>query len=209
MKYTKLLYKRKISYIGTLIFLAIFTTKTIYKIFKWITIKTIEITKWFIRYIRFIKKGYSYSDIYKLIMNMSGREFEIFMAELFKIIGYKVKLTQETKDGGKDLILYSDKGCTYVELKRWDTKNEIGRVLLQKLVGSAVADNVNNMIFITTSGYNKNAYEYAKKLNNLELWDIIDIMKMVVKIEQKQLPLILAKTFKTDYKIIRLNPVGN
>lgn len=210
MNYRRLIYKRKLSITGIMLFMVISSVRTSYKITKWTIIKLIQLTKWLIRYYQFAKSGYSYSDIYKLIMNMSGREFEIFMAELFKRIGYQVKLTQESNDGGKDIILYSKTlGYTYVETKRWNKKYEVGRVILQKLVGSAAADNVNNMIFITTSGYNKNAYEYAKKLNNLQLWDMTDIMKLVTKVDQKQLPMILTKSLGIDSKIVRLNPINN
>jgi restriction endonuclease Mrr len=140
---------------------------------------------------------------------MSGREFEVFICELFKATGKykKVVLTQESNDGGKDIILTDKSGrITYVETKRWNEKFECGRVLLQKLAGSAYGDRVDKMIFITTSGYNKNAIEYAKKLDNLELWDMSNIMKLVTIVEQEKLSNILVKSLGVNSKVVNLQP---
>jgi HJR/Mrr/RecB family endonuclease len=208
MNYKRLIYKRKYSALGILLALSVFSIESTYKIAKWIILKSIKFTKWLVRYIQFVKSGYSYSEICQLINNMSGREFEVFMTEVFKTQDYtKVVLTQETSDGGKDIILYGNNGITYVETKRWKKELEVGRERLQKLVGAAIGDKIDNMIFITTSGYNKNAYEYASKINNLILWDMNDIMKQIVKVDQKKLIKILAKSINSDNKIVTLNPI--
>ena len=38
------------------------------------------------------------------IKEMSSREFEFFVAELFEKLGYSVKVTKATRDGGQDII---------------------------------------------------------------------------------------------------------
>lgn len=207
MKLRRLIYKRKISILGLLMFVIIGTITLIFKIIKFTITKLYKSFIWFKHYIQFVKSGYCYSDIYNLIDNLSGREFEVFMYLVFKELGYKVKLTQATSDGGKDIILRDiDDEIIYVECKRWSDNFKVGRPEIQKLVGSSIGDSVDNMLFVTTGQYTNEAYEYAFKIDNLELWDMNDIMKKVVKINQKRIPYILTKTLGTNTKIVRLKP---
>lgn len=209
MKYSRLIFKRKLSIAGIMLFMLISSVTTSYKISKWIIIKLIHLTRWIIRYIQFAKSGYSYSDIYKLIMNMSGREFEIFLYYLFKKLGYSIKLTQATNDYGRDLIINTEQGEIFIEAKHYSGENYVGREICQKLLGSIQMFGAYKGIVITTGKIHSNAYECAKMVDNLELWDIRDIMKLVVKIDQRQLPYIMTKTLGTNLKVINLNPVNN
>lgn len=146
------------------------------------------------RTIFYINKTYNYLDIQKEIKAMDGRQFEIFCGELFKQLGFKVKVTQKTCDCGRDIILKKNGFTTYVECKKYGINNLIGREPLQKLVGSSIADSVLNMIFITTSDFNKNAKEYAKKMDSLKLWTTIDIMKNIEKLNDNQICTIFKNT---------------
>ncbi|EQB4341407.1 restriction endonuclease [Clostridium botulinum] len=146
------------------------------------------------RTIFYINKTYSYLDVQKEIKAMDDRQFEIFCGELFKQLGFKVKVTQKTCDGGKDIVLKRNGFTTYVECKKYGINNLIGREPLQKLVGSSIADSVLNMIFITTSDFNKNAKEYAKKMDSLKLWTTIDIMKNIERLNDSQICTIFKNT---------------
>lgn len=151
--------------------------------------------KWVKNYIHFRKIHMNYLQIQQFITHLTGRQFEVLMYLLFKANGQKVKLTQASADGGKDLIIYDKrKGTTYVELKQWSKNWKVGRPELQKLVGTSVGDRVKNNLFITTGLYSNEAIEYAKKLNNLNLWDMIDIMDLINKTDVKKLPYIFTKT---------------
>jgi len=138
---------------------------------------------------------YTYPQIQKLVNSMTGRQFEIFCCELFKSLGFKAKTTVATCDGGKDIILFDNNKKIYVECKRWSGSWQIGRPEIQKLVGSAVGDKAHGMIFITTGKYNSNAIEYAKKIENIQLLDMIDIMSMINKIDVKDIPHIMERSF--------------
>jgi len=157
----------------------------------------------------------------KAIKRMDGRQFEFFIQGLFKANGYKSEVTKQSADGGKDVILQRNGITTYVECKRWfgGDKDEggnkdgfqIGRVLLQKLVGSCIGDKVTSAIFITTSYYNNNAFEYAKKVPWLELWDLNDVLKMLFKTDVKKIPWIMSKAmeFKQEDLIDGIDSIGN
>lgn len=145
-----------------------------------------KFVKWAYYQYRWRYTDYSCFDIPRKIKNMSPREFEIFIANLFTQLGYKSEATEATCDGGKDVISTNKEEKIYIECKHWNLNNLIGREILQKLVGSAVGDNATKAIVITTSKYNKNALEYAEKVPWLELWTIKDIIKTLNKIEDSK-----------------------
>ena len=187
----------------------LFTIETLYKIIKWTVLRTVKSMKWFIRYIQFIKSGYSYAEVHNLIMTMNGREFEIFCFELLKATGKynKVSLTKASADYGRDVILTTDEGQIFVECKHY-INSIVGREICQKIMGSMQMFGAYQGIIMNTGKYHKNAYECANMVDNLILWDMGDIMKMVIKVNQKQLPKILIKALGVDSKIVRLNLVN-
>lgn len=111
------------------------------------------------------------------------RKFEQFVAKQFKRKNFKVILTPRTNDGGKDIIINKNGIKTYVECKYWNSNKSIGREEIQKLAGAAMMDGVRNALFITTSTYNKNAFETAKALNkngfNIKLWTTNDLLVFI------------------------------
>ena len=111
---------------------------------------------------------------------MDGYEFEDFMAFIFKQLGYRVKQTPRSGDGGKDLILKGKDGIIYVECKRYSGENKVSRGLVQKLVGATVSDGYDKCLFVTTSDYTKEAREYAANCKgvNVEIYNLDDILKI-------------------------------
>jgi restriction system protein len=162
----------------------------------------IKCFKWYKHYKYFKNTNLSVPKIYKLINNMSGREFEFFLYYLFGANGYIVDIIEAVADGGKDLIIYDkNKGTTYVEAKRWNDDWRAGRPELQKLVGASVGDNIPNSLFITTGNYTNEAIDYARKVNNLELWDMNDIMKFIYKTPSQKLQRVFANTLSFNDSI--------
>lgn len=113
------------------------------------------------------------------------RKFEQFISKQFKIKNFKVILTPQTNDGGKDIIIEKNSIKTYIECKYWNSNKTIGREEIQKLAGAAMMDGVKNAIFITTSTYNENALETARALNkngfNINLWTTKDLLAFINK----------------------------
>lgn len=122
------------------------------------------------------------NKVIRSVNKMSGSQFEDFVGFIFKEIGYKVKQTPKTRDGGKDLILHTKNKKIYVEVKRYASKNLISSSLVLKLIGSAVSDGVNECIFLTTSGYTKDAIDTAEnskvKIKLIDIDGFIDILKV-------------------------------
>lgn len=118
--------------------------------------------------------------IEKDIKNMNGRQFEEFIAFLFRENNDKVILTPPTRDGGKDLIINYD---TYVELKRY-TDGTIGRPMIQKLLGACISDNIKNALFITTSSYTTDAIQLLNNCKNINIkyWYLDDVLDFCNKV---------------------------
>lgn len=149
--------------------------------------------------IHFRNINYSHRQIERMIRDMSPREFEMFIAELYKNLGYTVELTPESADGGKDVILYDNDGSIiYVECKHFAENNYVGREICQKLIGSITIDGVDSGVIVCTGKFHKNAWEVYSKVDNLELIDMRGIMRIVREIDVHKLPRIFMKTLKAQ-----------
>ena len=96
--------------------------------------------------------------------NMTPRDFEFYVAAFLQITReFKTEVTRASKDGGKDIIAYDGKEKIYVEVKHW--KGNVGRPAIQKLEGAMSGDKVKRGYFITSSGFTKDAIQYATKTN--------------------------------------------
>ncbi len=128
-------------------------------------------------------KSKIYNDILDAIISKTPREFEKLVVALLQKMGYggeiqnSGEVTQYSNDNGIDGIIKEDIlgfGRIYIQAKRYQRDNKIGREDLNKFVGALAVAQSNKGVFITTSGFNKNAIEYANKLNNNTTLVLID-----------------------------------
>lgn len=95
---------------------------------------------------------------------LTDREFEIVMAEIYNKLGYKVELTKSTRDGGKDIIIRKPEilgdFIYYVECKKNAAKRHIGVGMIRSLVGTINTDHVNGGILATTSYFTPDAKKF-------------------------------------------------
>ncbi len=121
----------------------------------------------------------NYVDFCDAIKRQHPDEFELFTANLYKGLGYKVEVMPKGPDGGKDVILEDGNGKVYIECKHYGTSS-VGREICQKLVGAATADGITRMKVFTCGRIHTNATKYAQKFENIDNIDfeIINIHKM-------------------------------
>lgn len=102
--------------------------------------------------------------------------FEEFCTSLFERNGYQATRTKATGDGGYDISVVDFRvgGITLVECKCYAYHNKISRPMLQKLVGAGIGENAAQLLFITTSGYTKQALEYGRSVGML-MWTSEDL----------------------------------
>jgi Restriction endonuclease len=108
----------------------------------------------------------------KLLTELEPRQFEELIAELFLRQGFEVHLTAPTRDGGKDIIAFSQKmGIPMkfiIECKRYAMENRVGLALVQRLLGVKVATKANKAILATTSTFTRDARQFASD----HFWDL-------------------------------------
>lgn len=104
------------------------------------------------------------------IDKMDGYEFEEFIANLLKKMGFKVEITPLSGDKGVDIIAYSDKpiikGKYLIQCKNWSGK--IGEPAIRDLYGVVLSNNANKGVLITNSFFTQQAVDFADG-KNIEL----------------------------------------
>jgi restriction system protein len=101
----------------------------------------------------------------------SPKFFEKLVVELLLKMGYGGAITDagkaigQTADGGIDGIIKEDKlglDVIYLQAKKWE--NPVGSGEVRNFVGSLAGHKANKGVFITTSNFAKNVFEYVKTL---------------------------------------------
>lgn len=118
----------------------------------------------------------------KVLFNFSPREFEEMVCELLDKQGYNVKLTKQTRDGGKDIIVVQKsvlgEFCIYVECKKYDTSRPISVGLVRELYGTIMSDNATAGMIVTTSYFTKDAQEFTEQIKHrMALKDYNDLVQ--------------------------------
>jgi len=111
-------------------------------------------------------------DLLMRIMDKTPDFFERVVIELLVKMGYGGNVAEagkaigRTGDEGIDGIIKEDKlglDIIYVQAKRWKSGNTVGRPEIQKFVGALAGQGAKKGIFITTSGFTKEAKEFQPK----------------------------------------------
>ena len=92
---------------------------------------------------------------------MQPRQFENAIAQLFRTLGYTVKQTPYSNDGGKDAILSKDGKRFLLECKRYSQTNCIGRPDMMKFVAAMHDEGAVGGFFVNTGRYSPGAKKYA------------------------------------------------
>lgn len=119
------------------------------------------------------------------IYNLSSREFEELVAELFRQQGFDVELTPETRDGGCDIIATNSiNGISFmilIECKKYAKDYRVGVSLVRSLLGVQSDRKANKAVLVTTSSFTKPARQFAERQEHLiSLVDINDLMQMII-----------------------------
>jgi len=119
-----------------------------------------------------IKKDLS-QELLVFVKQSSPRFFERLVVELLLSMGYggsrkdAGQAIGQSGDGGIDGIIKEDKlglDVIYLQAKRWE--GVVGSKEIRNFVGSLVGQKANKGVFITTSGFTKDALEYVKTITH-------------------------------------------
>ena len=114
------------------------------------------------------------------LRKMDPFEFEYYVANIFKKMGYKTEVTQGASDNGIDIILKKDGKISAVQVKRYSENNNIGEPVIRDFFGSFSSRNIPNGFFVTTSFFTKAAKEWSKD-QPIELIDANGLIDMLNK----------------------------
>lgn len=106
-----------------------------------------------------------FADIYAL----HWRRFEELMDHMLREHGYQTILTQQSRDGGADIILIeraSDQAQAIVECKKFSRDRRVGVSAIRALVGASIEWDVQNAYLITTSDFTGIATMTANNLKS-------------------------------------------
>jgi restriction system protein len=111
-------------------------------------------------------------DLLNKVIQLPPASFEKLVVELLVNMGYGGSLTDagkaigKTGDEGIDGTIKEDKlglDIIYIQAKRWQLGNIVGRPEIQKFVGALAGQGAKKGIFITTSSFTRDATDYQPK----------------------------------------------
>jgi restriction system protein len=106
------------------------------------------------------------------VLTLSPAFFERLVVELLVKMGYGGSIQDAGKaigksgDGGIDGTIKEDKlglDIIYIQAKRWNRDNTVGRPEIQKFVGALAGQGAKKGVFITTSSFTKEALDYTPR----------------------------------------------
>ena len=106
------------------------------------------------------------------------QRFEDEVAGMFRRLGYEVKQTPYTKDGGRDGILKKDGKKFLYECKKYGKGSFSGRPDLQRFHSAIITDDAAFGFFVTTGRFTKDAIEFAATVP-IKLIDQSELVRMM------------------------------
>jgi len=108
---------------------------------------------------------------------MTWRQFELAMADAFRLQGYQVSVTPDGADGGVDLVLTHAAGRILVQCKHWSAWR-VGVKTVRELYGVMMAQGATGGIVATSGRFTDEARTFARNIN-IQLLGRDDVTKML------------------------------
>jgi len=112
-------------------------------------------------------------EVLTAVQGVSPSRFEQLIVDLLIAMGYgggdqsMGTRIGRSGDGGIDGVINEDAlglDAVYVQAKRYGAENKVGRPALQAFVGSLTGEGATKGVFVTTSGFSKEATEYVDRV---------------------------------------------
>jgi len=114
-------------------------------------------------------------DLLSYVINSSSGFFEKLVVELLVKMGYggtqreAARAVGKSGDEGIDGIIDEDRlglDTIYIQAKKWQQSTSVGRPEIQKFVGALQGKKAKKGVFITTSNFTKDAFDYVSSIEN-------------------------------------------
>jgi hypothetical protein len=126
-------------------------------------------------------------------------QFEEIAGMIFAEEGWKVSVTQRSRDGGKDIIAQKEIDgrltVAYIQAKRHKEKNKVGITKVKEFVATVAGDKVDIGYIVTTSSFSKPALRWLKEkgidIATIELIDRQKLLRLMENIATSKIPVYL------------------
>lgn len=122
------------------------------------------------------------------VHELTDRQFEELAAEMYEREGYNVVLTQQTRDGGKDLII-SEKNnlgdlLIYGQCKKNRPDRPVDINVVKNLHSTVIIDKATAGVVITSSYFSPDADKLAEQIKHqMNLIDFVRLNKIIEKLK--------------------------
>lgn len=114
------------------------------------------------------------------LLDLTFREFESLVQNLFTSMGLEARQTRPSRDGGVDCIAYDTRpifgGKVVIQAKRY--KNTVGVSAVRDLYGTLQNEGASKGILVTTSGYGTASFDFAQN-KPIELLDGANLLYLL------------------------------
>lgn len=126
-------------------------------------------------------------------------QFEELAGMIFTEEGWKVAVTQRSRDGGKDVIAQKEIDgrltIAYIQAKRHKENNKVGITKVKEFVATVAGDKVDIGYIVTTSSFSKPALQWLKEkgidIATIELIDRQKLLCLMENIATSKIPVYL------------------
>lgn len=137
------------------------------------------------RYVRHRREKKAFQRVIKSgirsIDRMDGHQFEYFLAQLFKELGYRsVKETKRSNDFGADLVVKKEKKMV-VQAKRYGYNNRVGIEAVQQVFAAKPFYQAQESWVVTNSFYTSSARKLAHACG-VRLFDRWQLQQFIVEV---------------------------
>jgi len=116
------------------------------------------------------------------LLTISPDEFEVLIAEWLATLGWLTRTTSRSADGGVDVIAHNPDpltgGLYVVQCKRYGPETVVGAPAVRDFYGTLVHHGAVRGLFVTTSGFSKEARDFAEG-KPIALIDGSDLINML------------------------------
>lgn len=117
-----------------------------------------------------------------LLRELSDEEFEHFIADLLRAMGYQARVTPFSADGGVDVLAHKDPlglEPPLIKVQCKHTTSSRGRPDVQQLIGTLSSGEVG--LFVTLGSFSKDAADLERERQNLRLFGGADITRLTLE----------------------------
>jgi HJR/Mrr/RecB family endonuclease len=113
------------------------------------------------------------------LRQLTPREFELACAELFRSLGYRVRVTPAQSDRGADLVVTKGGVSGIVECKHFLGDRRVTGPTVQKLLGAKEYYGATEAYLVTSGELTAAAWDVARKGSHLQVWRREDLARKV------------------------------